>query len=278
LTDTTNTGSGALTGLSGSPAPAAAPQWIAITPNGSYAYVTNLAGGSASQYKISSGVLTPNSPPSVATGLSEPYGAAANNDFLFVTDRNNLDVVIFPIDGTDGTLQTSASVALQLGGVPGPIVTDPGGNFAFATDTQLGLVYVLTITNSGLTLAGSYQTAPAGTNASVGVAAVSTLPDDNEFVYIANPSSNSITQYEVASGTGVLTSLKQYAGFNLDKPWGVATATDATSQNSYLYVTNAGDGKISVFAINPSSGALTAKGTIATDSASSNPLFPLVAN
>jgi 6-phosphogluconolactonase len=270
--------SGVLTRLNGNPVVAAAPQWIAVTPNGSYVYVTNSTGGSVSQYTVSSGVLKANSPSNIVTNLSEPYGAAANNDFLFVTDRGNFDVIIFPIDGINGTLETPTSIALQAGGVLGPIAMDPGENFAFATDTQLGLVYVFTITRSGLTMVGSYPTASVGTDASVGVAAVSTLPEDLEFIYIANPASNSITQYEVSSGTGVLTSLKQYVSFNLDKPWGVATATDSASHNSYLYVTNAGNGEIAVFTINPSSGELTAKGTISTGSSNSLPLFPLMAH
>src|SRR5208283_2820922 len=60
--------SGALTALTGSPFSAGTtPQWIALTPNGEFAYVTNFGSSSISQYTVDTAtrILTANTPSTV---------------------------------------------------------------------------------------------------------------------------------------------------------------------------------------------------------------------
>ena len=53
-----------------------APFWVALSPDGQSAYVTNPGSNNVSQYDVSAGgALTPKSPPTVAAGFG-PFGLA----------------------------------------------------------------------------------------------------------------------------------------------------------------------------------------------------------
>jgi 6-phosphogluconolactonase (cycloisomerase 2 family) len=276
--------SGALTALS--PASVSAgiqPQWITLTPNGEFAYVTNFGSSSISQYTVNSstGVLTLNSPSGITIASSAPSGEAATNSFLYVSDQGNEDVVSFPIDSTTGTLGVGTAVSLgEVGAAPGPMIVDASNSYVYATDTTLGLVYALLIDNSGFSLINGYSSANPGTNASVGLASVITTVNSvsQEFLYVANEASNSITIFQVLSG-GLLNALSSFTDSHLQSPTGLVATTDSASGNSYLYVTNQrlGVGNICVYTINGTSGALAFKSSVNTSSVNSQPMFPLIA-
>jgi 6-phosphogluconolactonase len=271
-----NAASGALTALSGSPVSAGTqPQWIALTPDGQFAYVTNFGASAISQYTVdtSTGELSPNTPSSVTVPSSEPAGEVASNSFLYVSDQGNEDVISFPINSTSGTLGTGTVVSLgEAGAAPGPMIIDASNAYVYATDTALGLVYAFLITNSGFSLINGYQSASPAVDASVGVTSVITSKSV-EFVYVANEASNSITQFQESSG--VLTLIASYTK-GLSSPTGAVAAYDSVSGNSYLYIANQGNGTIAIFAIDASTGALTLKSTVATSGSASQPMFPLI--
>jgi len=267
------------------------PQWIALTPAGGFAYASNFGtlgvtgSGSISLYTVdlTTGELAPNSPSLITASIVNPLGltvgAFESSPFLYVTDQGADDIVSYLINSTNGSLQTESSVPLGVGGLPGPVILDASGDFVYATDTALGLVYPFQQTATGLTLIspGSYISATAGTNASVGLTSVITSPADNEYLFVANEASNSITEFQVTSGTGTLTLIANYTIGKLDDPTGVAAVTDATSGNSYLYATNQGNGTVSIFSIDPSSGALSFLTTVSTGASGNQPMFPLIA-
>ncbi|MGA2410407.1 MAG: beta-propeller fold lactonase family protein, partial [Candidatus Binataceae bacterium] len=258
----------------------AAPQWVAVTPSGAYAYTTNFGtnntNGSISQYTIdsSTGALTANTPSTVTASIVHPAGAVATDSFVFVTDQGNEDIVTYSIN-SNGALQLPSEIDLGAGSIPGPIYIDASTQYVYATDTALGLVYAFAISGSGLSFLGSYTAAGSGTNVSMGLATVITS-DSIEYLYVANEATNSISQFLVTDGVGTLTPITTYTTGNLESPTGAAAVTDSTSGNSYLYVTNQANGTISIFSIDPLSGDLTFDNTVSTG-ASSQPMFPLIA-
>jgi 6-phosphogluconolactonase len=275
--------SGALTALSGSPFSAATqPQWIALTPNSPFAYVTNFGSSSISQYTVdsSTGVLTAITPSSVTVASSEPSGAVASDSFLYVSDQGNEQVISFPIDSTTGALQAGTTIPLGFAGAaPGPMIIDASSNYVYVTDTALGLVYAFAITNSGLQAIDSYSSAIAAANASVGLTSVKTS-SGLEFLYVANEAASTISIFQVGTG-GALSAVSTYTDSHLSSPTGLASATNTTvtNGNSYLYVTNQGlgVGNVALYTINATTGALTFKGTVPTSNVNSQPMFPLIA-
>lgn len=286
-----NLSTGALTALSTSNITAGNnPQWIALNPEGNFAYSSNFGtlgvpgSGSISLFTVDSttGELAPNSPSLITASIVNPsgltVGAFESSPFLYVTDQGADDIVSYLINSTNGSLQTENSVSLGVGGLPGPVILDASNDFVYATDTALGLVYPFQQTATGLALIspGSYSSATPGSNASVGLTSVITS-SSNEYLFVANEASNSITEFQVAPGVGTLTLITSYTIGNLDDPTGVAAVTDATSLNSYLYAANQGNGTVSIFSINPDNGALTFLTTVSTGASGNQPMFPLIA-
>ncbi|HUN60064.1 MAG TPA: beta-propeller fold lactonase family protein, partial [Candidatus Binataceae bacterium] len=287
-----NLSSGALTALSTSHITAGNdPQWIALTPAGNFAYASNFGTlgspgtGSISLYTVGStteGELAPNSPSLITASIVNPAGLTVgtfeSSPFLYVTDQGADDIVSYSINSTNGSLQATSSLSLGAEGLPGPVILDASGDFIYATDTALGGVYPFQQTASGLVLIspGFYPSANAGTNASVGLTSVITT-SSNEYLFVANEASNSITEFQVANGVGTLTLVTTYTIGNLDDPTGVAAVTDSTSGNSYLYATNQGNGTVSIFSINPGNGALSFLTTVSTGASGNQPMFPLIA-
>jgi 6-phosphogluconolactonase (cycloisomerase 2 family) len=273
---------GGLTSIpNGHVAAGTAPQWVAVTPAGTFAYATNFGtnttAGSISQYTIDSttGALTANTPPTVTASILHPSGAVATDSFLYVTDQGNEDIVSYSISGT-GTLQLPSTISLGVGGAPGPVIIDASTLFAYATDTNLGLVYAFQITNSGLSLINSYSSIAEGVNASMGLTTVITS-QQNEYLYVANEASDSITEFQVANLVGTLTQIATYSGAELDSPTGVAATTDQNTDNAFLYVTNQGNGTITFYSIDSATGALALSGTLNIGNGTTQPMFPLIA-
>jgi len=277
-----NLSSGGLTPIpNGHVAAGTAPQWVAVTPSGTYAYATNLGtnsiAGSISQYTINSttGALSANTPSTVTASVLSPSGATATDSFLYVTDQGNEDIVSYSISGT-GTLQLPSTIPLGVGGAPGPVIIDASTLFAYATDTNLGLVYAFQITNSGLSLINSYSSVAENVNASVGLTTVITS-SQNEYLYVANEASDSITEFQVANAVGTLTLIATYTGAELNSPTGVVATTDQNTDNAFLYVTNRGNGTITIYTIDSATGAVALSGTVNIGNGTSQPMFPLIA-
>ena len=255
---------------SGTVAAGSSPQWIAVTPNGQFAYAINFSDGTVTPYTVnaSSGALTANGAAVASVQLKNPAAAVASNSWLYVTDAFKGTIVSFPIGGT-GTLAPGTTTAISGSAVPGPVILDPSGQFVYATDQSAGLTYFFTVGAGVLSLAASpYITSTAG---EAGLAfATSSL--GNKFLYVANQlaSTPSITGFQV-QGNGSLSLLSgaPFTDISLGQPTGLAV--DPTG--SFLYVANQSRGTISRFAINPTTGALTAGAPISTESTSSGPLF-----
>jgi 6-phosphogluconolactonase len=260
---------GKLAALGGSPVAAgSAPQWIAVTPNAQFAFATNLGDGTISQYTVdaTTGALTANGAAFSSPLLSSPTAAVASNSWLYVTDAAKGTIVSFPI-GATGVLAAGTATSLGGSATPGPAIMDPLGKFVYVSDQKLGQVYFLTVGAGVLTLAA--LPSPSSTAGEAGLA-LATTTLGNTFLFVANQLAvpPSITVFFVNAG-GTLTFSSQTADASLKLPTGLIV--DPTG--GFLYVANQGNGTISRFAINATTGALGAGVPIATESATSKPLY-----
>ncbi len=263
-----NSTTGALTAIGGGPVAAGnSPQWIAVTPNAQFAFVTNFGGGTISQYTVNAttGALTANGAAFSSIHLSNPTAAVASNNWLYVTDVTKGTIVSFPI-GSTGTLSVGTATALGAGAMPGPAIMDPSGQFVYVTDQKFGSVYFLTVGTGVLTLVSPYTSSTAG---EAGLA-IATTTLGKEFLFVANQllPTPSITGFLV-NGDGTLGVPVPFPDVSLKLPTGLVV--DPTG--SFLYVANQGNGTISRFAIDATTGALGFGVPIATESATSKPLF-----
>ncbi len=269
---------GVLTSI-GTIATGSQPQWIAVNPAGTYAFVTNQgAGGAAgtiSQYAVSAsaGTLTSNGGAFSSSLLTSPQGAVATSAYLLVADRAQGSVASFPISST-GTLSAGTSAAIGNGAgfsFPVNLVLDPanytslGVGYLYAADATTGFVYAVSysLTNGQPAYLNSFPSSTAG----LGGMAIAQL-SGGEFLYVANQkiSPPSITSFIVTPGT--LTFAALYTDPSLNLPTGLAIGPNQTN----LYVANQGNGTISQFAIS-STGALTFVKVVNTESPTSAPLY-----
>lgn len=257
----------------GTIAAGSSPQWIAVTPNAQFAFAINSGDGTVTPYTIdpTTGALTANGSAFSSPKLKKPATAVASNSFLYVTDDTKGTIVSFPI-GASGTLSGGTAIVLATSPAiakPGPVILDSTRQFVYVTDESLGVVYFLNVGTGILTLANAYTSTNVG--AAVGLAIAQTT-GGNTFMYVTNQTvvPPSITAFNVhGDGTLALLSPAQYPDASLSRPTGLVV--DPTG--GFLYVANQGNGTISQFTIDPTTGALSAGVPISTESSSSGPLY-----
>ncbi|MGC9158981.1 MAG: lactonase family protein [Terracidiphilus sp.] len=248
------------------------PQWgaeqMVVDPLGRFAYVANLVSNTSddstiSMYTINSatGVLTPTTPPTIPTGFF-PQGIAIDPQGRFVYTANSDDntVSMFTVNPSTGVLTptTPPTVSTGTGSAPGFVTIDPAGKFAYVSNQDNDTVSMFTINQSTGVLT---PTTPATVPTLASPFAVTIDPTDS-FAYVpdAYSSVNGISEYTVNSTTGVLTPVTPSYVTAGNEP--TAVAVDPTGK--YAYVANQMDDTVSMFTINPTSGILTANGTIET--------------
>jgi len=221
-----------------------------------FAYVLNGSTHSLSGFSIdpASGALTPVSgSPFSGVGSTVP-AASPNGRFVYTGAPNGTAVAAFAVDPATGALSPvrGSPFATVAGGSPTQVAVDPNGKFAYALvgfDTQSYslLAYRIDADSGALTQVGGPY--PAGAEF-----ALLTVSPDGKFVYVANGHDSNIMAFGIDPAGGALSSLgaaipagigQNGFGFSLD---GV-----------YLYASNygAGNGSVSAYAFNASTGALT---------------------
>lgn len=270
-------GSGKLSPIgSGAIAAGTAPQQVAVTPNGSFAYAVNLGGanGSISEYTVNgaNGALAANG--TVTNGVLHPTSAIATNSFLYVADlqSGNGVVLSYAING-DGTLATPPSSVSSLGVVtastPGPMAFDSAQAFVFVSDTTQGIVSVFSTSGGAL----SFVSRTLPTNSSQVGLVYAVTNTGATLLYAANQAANSVSVFSFNTVLGVLTLLgASPQGSGLSLPTGLAA--DPTAQ--FLYATNQGNGTVTQFTIDQTTGALSSATSVSTENpanAQSAPLF-----
>ena len=213
---------------------------VAVSPNGTSVYVTNLLGSSVSQYDVGGGgALAPKSPATVAAG-GNPTGIAASPDgaSVYVANQSSGDVSQYNV-GAGGALtpKSPATVPVASGvcssGSPIGVAVSPNGQSVYVTDRCNGVVNQYTVGSGGTLTPKSPATVATGTGP-IGVA----VSPDGGSVYVANGNGSTsgpstVSQYSVGAGEKLIpkSPATVAAGTN---PTGIALSPDGAS----VYATN----------------------------------------
>src|SRR5208283_2004806 len=145
---------GALTQLTGSPFAAGPfPYGVAVSPNGSFLYVTNYTtSGSVSAYSIgSNGALTQLTGSPFAAGIyADEVAVSPNGSFLYVTNEGSYNVSAYSI-GSNGALTqlTGSPFAAGLLSFGGSVTVSPNGSFLYVTNEASYNVSAYSIGSNG---------------------------------------------------------------------------------------------------------------------------------
>ncbi len=190
---------GGLSQISGSPYPAGnSPLPVALTPDGSYLYVTNYDDGTVSAYSVAAdGALTPvtGSPFSAGT---QPIAVAVSPDgrYVYVGNYSN---------GTSGSVSAYSIGAhgglTQLGGSPFPagkgpeaLIVTPDGKHLYSANANSTRVSAFSIGAGGSLSKVSGSPFPAGD----GPIALAVTPD-GKHLYAANIHSHNVSAYSIGA-------------------------------------------------------------------------------
>ena len=206
---------GLLTPIAGSPFPFASlvaptPQFIVMSPNSAFFYVSNGTTGTISAFSIgTSGAPTEvaGSPFTVGAGATvagltiDPKGQT-----LYAADSANNKVASFTI--TNGVLAPVAGSPFAAGTTPVSIAVDSTSTFVYTANQGSGDVSAYKSSGGVLTpIAGSpFTSLPTGT---VGTPQPSFVTVDltNSFLYVANTGTSSISAFFIKTADGTLTQI-----------------------------------------------------------------------
>jgi 6-phosphogluconolactonase (cycloisomerase 2 family) len=236
------------------------PGSVAVAPDpsgkfGKFVYVANINTNNISMYTIDAKTGALASKGTIPAGIS-PASVTVDPSarFAYVTNFGSNDVSTHIIDATTGALTPNGAIA--AGSNPRSIAIDSSGKFAYVTNYTSNDVSMYTIdaTTGALTSNG---TIVAGTRP-VSVA----VDPSGKFVYVANAAdcdfvAGSVSMYKINTAfNGALSSTGTIAaGF-------CASSVAVDPSGKFAYVANAGDGNVSMYAIDATTGALTSNGTI----------------
>ena len=273
---------GTLTAVSGSVATGMTPLNMAMDSAGHFLFVANQglqvdpASGTISVFAVSDTTLTPvPGSPFVVAGISlssgpGPSGIAVTPDgkFLYVANQFDSSVTNFSVDGS-GVLTQGPT--LPVGTTPTAAALTPDGGFLYVANSSTVSAFavcnqVVTSCNNPTGPDGNL-TAVAGSPFPAGIAPVAIVAaPSGKFLYVVDRLSNQISQYKIASGTGVLTPNTQATISTGANPVGATirvgtnTITATGGLTNYLYVPNLGASSISAFAFDSTTGILSLVG------------------
>jgi len=248
-----------------------APVTINITAAAAnFAYVVNYFGNNVSAYRTdpTSGGLTAAGTYATKTNFStnplpESITISPSGKFAYVPNWSPNNIDIFSVDTITGSLNSIGTIVSD-GNSPYAITFDPSGKFAYVANmnSNYGSIYSFDSVSGAFSSIGRYASG-------LFPSAVTFSPNGN-FAYVTTDISGSqtLSAYTVNSATGSLSSVNSIAAGNAST--GPKMAIDPSG--SYLYMVNPtiGDasgpinGRVSAYAINPNTGALSTIGTVTT--------------
>jgi 6-phosphogluconolactonase (cycloisomerase 2 family) len=229
---------------------------VAVDPSGRFAYVANDTGVAMYTIDHTTGALTSIGTITGGAGLfSLSVAVGPSGRFIYVArpaDTVGLAVgyvSMYAIDATSGALTSTGTIGAGID--PFSVAVDPSGSFAYVANLESGdlSMYSINGTTGVLTSIGTVTTAFAPISVAI--------HPSGKFLYTANLNSN-VSVYAINEVKGGLTSI------------GTITAGSSPSSiaidpsGKFAYVTNFNSDDVSMFSIDPATGALTLIGTIGT--------------
>ncbi len=224
---------------------------IAITADGSFAYVANHDSDAVSGYSINAatGAWTFISAP--ATGLS-PWGVAVspNGKFLYVTNYGGNSVSAYTI-AADGSLAEVAGSPIPAGGLPLNVAVTPNSAYVYVANNSSGGSG--SVSAYAINPATGALTAVPGSPFAVGMGPVGVAISPNgAFVYVTNTNSGNISVFAINAASGALSTV---AG----SPFGPGSAKldiAITPNGAFAYAVAAFQG-VFAYRLDAATGAMT---------------------
>jgi DNA-binding beta-propeller fold protein YncE len=189
------------------------PEFIAITPDGRWAYVvrSGFGGNQVTPIDLASNMAD------VPISVPRPTGIAItpNGEWAYVTTLHS----VTPIE----LASNSVGTPIQLQGLPFGIAITPDGRYAWVTNSTTGKLSQIDLSNNTITFDATLG---------IGIHAVAITPDGSR-AYVTNVQSNKVTPFDLSSKSAMLA----LGGFNF--PNRIAITPDGTA----AYVTNGGSGQ-----------------------------------
>lgn len=241
-----------------------------------FAYLVNQAGNSITPLVINetTGALAVNGA-NIPTG-SVPLALALDPTGRYVYALNSADNTISSYLGNPANgLLVSAGAALGTG-ISGPqsVVVDASGKYVFVANSTAQTISGFainpasgTLSSIGTPASNSCLSSPAGAVPPVGqvfCSLASVSSNGNNYLYVTNPTANSISEYVISAGT--LTAPATIATGST--PAAIVTTPASAKLGPFAYVVNSADATVTSYAIN--AGSLVSTGTISTGG--TNPL------
>lgn len=164
------------------------PRYVAVTPDGNRAYVSNSGDNTVSVLDLTT------SPPTVTdtlTGFSDSAGLAVTPDGTHVYVTNIGDDTVTVVRTSDNA--TVGTINMGSGASPMQVAFTPNGSIAYVTNPGLGTVAVID------TATGTVTQTQAGFSTPWGIA----IAGNAEFGYITQESNDSVARFEKPTITGL---------------------------------------------------------------------------
>lgn len=236
------------------------PEEIALSPDGSSAYVTNQVDDRVSQYDIDpgTGALTPKSP-SGLTAWDAPVAIALSPDgrSAYVVVWMQDAVIQYDVDPLDGTLhgkQPTSSVT--TGSLPRDVAVSPDGTSAYVVNQGSDDISQYDVDPADGSLSPKAQPTVAAGASPFGIA----VSPDGTSLYATDIDSDQVSQYDIDPDDGSLAAKAPAVATGSD-PDGIAVSPDGAD----AYVANSSSASVSHYGIG-ADGSLSLEGTVALGS------------
>ncbi len=253
---TINPVNGSLTAVAGSPFIGGNGAYaVAVDVTGAFAYVANQADVDVTVFNVdqTSGALTVKGSTTTTGTVGASIAVAPSNQYVYVGGYGNTAGSVYGlVNYPPGTLTSVPSAPFPAGNTPLGIAVDPTSSFVFASANSESHLFSYTINSDG-SLSGTSASPVSAGSGPQGVVVWPLGSATSGYVYTATSGELYVHGFSYDS-TGNLTQLTSspYNTFGAG-PEGIAI----DPQGQYLYSTNYGDGNVSSFSINASTGALT---------------------
>jgi 6-phosphogluconolactonase len=269
---------GTLSAASGTTATGMTPLRMSMDSGGKFLFVANLGrqmdptSGTVSVFAVQGTTLTEvTGSPFVVTGLSPasspgPAGLAVTPDgkYLYVAGQFDSTLTEFSVNAS-GVLTEGPIVS--VGTSPTAVTMTPDGGFLYvANSSSVSAFAICNQVVSNCTDPNSPDgslTTVEGSPFSAGLAPVAmTVTPSGKFLFVVDRQSDQISEFKVATGTGVLTANAQPSISTGQNPVGITLRTGTTTNTTtggvttYLYVANLGASSISVYSFDSTVGTL----------------------
>jgi 6-phosphogluconolactonase (cycloisomerase 2 family) len=208
---------------------------VSSPPTSEYLYAADAANNVVWEFAVNPKTGALSNPPGTTQVASFPAGAVpsgvavdACDRFVYVSNNQSNNISAYTIctavslpacPNADGSLHPVTRSPFSLSGGangPGPLLVDPFGNYLYVLDTLSNQISIFKISPYlGSLTAGSPPVVQTGTEPT----SMAIRSDDN-WLFVANFQSGSLSQFSITPATGVLNPLPVTTTDNY--PWGVA--------------------------------------------------------